>query len=445
MDAKDRIIKGIIKLVLEKPLYGLTLMYLKPVQTSVLMTSQGLVEITIAVDGEFLFFDSDFVNSVDDKDLIFILAHEAFHILAGHCDFVYKRRLFKSGENNNLIDLAMDYEANAFLVEQEKMPPVSNMLYDQKYNSEEWPAERIYEDLKLKQRNQKTKKNQKPEKSEKTEKQENGGEGSKEKSSGKGNEKGNARDKDGNEENDKKEESKGQKRTDGGFDVHLTYEDCQLRGSDRNPEELRNEWKGRIQAIIQQAMQQGKMPAGLKRKIEQRLYPKKDWREELAEFLQVDKVEYSFMPSDRRFLYQDLLIPDLNGMTKLEVVVAVDTSGSISQEMFDMFIAELRGIVNASDNVNCKLIICDATVYEVCDISDENVISDVRFKGGGGTDFRPVFKEIEDRNLNPSVVIYITDGMGTYPEEPPAYQVLWAIYNKRDVRVPFGRVIKLEK
>ena len=67
-------------------------------------------------------------------------------------------------------------------------------------------------------------------------------------------------------------------------------------------------------------------------------------------------------------------------------------------------------------------------------------------KGGGGTDFRPVFNEVEDRGIDPACVVYLTDGWGVYPEEEPPYPVLWVLTQEPsnpNYHPPFGEVVTL--
>jgi predicted metal-dependent peptidase len=62
--------------------------------------------------------------------------------------------------------------------------------------------------------------------------------------------------------------------------------------------------------------------------------------------------------------------------------------------------------------------------------------------GGGGTSFVPVFKKVEELGITPALLIYFTDGYGTFPDEPPPYPVIWVM--TEDVTPPFGEVVKVE-
>jgi predicted metal-dependent peptidase len=62
-------------------------------------------------------------------------------------------------------------------------------------------------------------------------------------------------------------------------------------------------------------------------------------------------------------------------------------------------------------------------------------------KGRGGTDFRPTFAYIEREISYPTLLLYFTDGMGTFPDTPPAYDVMWVMPESKEV--PFGEVLVL--
>ncbi len=468
MNAKDRITKGMIKLTLNKPLYGLTLMYLVLKEASVVRTYRGPVSVSMGTDGVHLYYNPEFVDKLSDTDLTFVLCHEAYHILAGHVDPSFRKRFFLIFDMET--ELAMDFEDNAFLMEQESLQVSRDvsLLYNKDWSSKEWPAERIYEELKERKNQTKdmqtldthmtyedamekgdpgNKKEQKPEGKNQEKKKDKEAEQDK---SGKGeNDQDNEEEKeDGKGENDQsgKDQSEDQGQQERGERDNQDgeeSEDIEQQQLNKSIQELSQDWKSRTQQIIQQAIMMGKVPADLKKKIEERLYPKKDWREELQEFLQFDRSEYSFSPPDRRFLYMDIVLPDLSEQEKLQVVVARDTSGSISDRELDLFTGEVRGILKSAQNVECKVIDCDAEVHGVYDINDEETLDEVEIIGRGGTDFRPVFEEIKGMNMVPHVVVYLTDGEGTFPEEVPPYPVLWAVKNTRKIEIPFGRYIEV--
>jgi predicted metal-dependent peptidase len=68
-----------------------------------------------------------------------------------------------------------------------------------------------------------------------------------------------------------------------------------------------------------------------------------------------------------------------------------------------------------------------------------------RVTGGGGTDFRPVFRYIDEHSeLDPSLLIFFTDGYGTYPERPPAYPVMWFLTHDGKCGVEWGLQVRFK-
>ena len=91
---------------------------------------------------------------------------------------------------------------------------------------------------------------------------------------------------------------------------------------------------------------------------------------------------------------------------------------------------------------------CDAEVQKVEVFDDMNpFLPNYQWvaKGGGGTDFRPVFEYIEEHSeLESKLLIYLTDGCGSYPEHAPAYPVLWMVSPGGQIRVPWGMQFPFE-
>jgi predicted metal-dependent peptidase len=89
-----------------------------------------------------------------------------------------------------------------------------------------------------------------------------------------------------------------------------------------------------------------------------------------------------------------------------------------------------------------RLIVCDADVHQVYDFSGREgakALRWFRFKGGGGTDFRPAIAEAA--KWKPDLLIYLTDLEGDAGDEP-AFPVLWAVPEGK-VEAPWGKVVEL--
>jgi len=127
------------------------------------------------------------------------------------------------------------------------------------------------------------------------------------------------------------------------------------------------------------------------------------------------------------------------------IVVAIDTSGSIDDKMIKEFLTEVAGMIQAYKIETLYVLSIDAALQTTNKFKNPRDLRTLKvdIKGGGGTDFRPAFDFIEDvLRKQFTVLIYITDAMGTFPDTPQ-YQnkVIWCV--KGDGKVPFGKRVQL--
>lgn len=152
-----------------------------------------------------------------------------------------------------------------------------------------------------------------------------------------------------------------------------------------------------------------------------------DWHSALSNWLQVEQGDDdSWTLLDRRYLAQNLIVPGREART-LTAVVAVDVSPSIPDEVYSHFAAVLESIREQLPDHCIELLWCDDSIRKHQQVHPGDV-PDWDVKTGGCTDFRPVFRWIEDRGIRPFGVVYLTDGYGQAPEYPPDYPVLWAVW-----------------
>jgi predicted metal-dependent peptidase len=149
---------------------------------------------------------------------------------------------------------------------------------------------------------------------------------------------------------------------------------------------------------------------------------------------------YAFMPPNKKHIYRGVALPSLTSDT-LSLVVAIDTSGSIKEDVLGAFIGEFKSIMQNFPAVSIELIIADAKVHNHYSFIGGDEI-DFALKGGGGTDYRPTFEYIDANIPNSSMVLYFTDGEGIFPRIPPSYEVLWAL-SQNKAKIPFGRTIQI--
>lgn len=131
---------------------------------------------------------------------------------------------------------------------------------------------------------------------------------------------------------------------------------------------------------------------------------------------------------------------------KAEIAVAIDISGSISNEEFKQAIKEVLNIVK-NYNHEITIIECDSEIRRVYKAKTVKDIKD-RIKIGGGTKFTPVFEYANNKKIN--LLVYFTDGKGENKLQviPRGYKVLWVVSGSGDklsLREPYGAVKKLSK
>ncbi|HEU4322056.1 MAG TPA: VWA-like domain-containing protein [Roseiflexaceae bacterium] len=213
-----------------------------------------------------------------------------------------------------------------------------------------------------------------------------------------------------------------------------------LPGSQRAA--LERYWRqARQQAQNAATQQHGLLPAGLAREFGMLDPSRLDWRSLLWRHLVRSPVDFSGF--DRRFVGQGLYLDALDGEI-LRVAVAVDTSGSVGQEELDMFLSEVRGILRVYPHLRCDLYYADTELHGPHRLSPHR--APPAPVGGGGTDFRPFLERLGGRQ-RPAVAVYLTDGYGEFPTQPPPCPLLWVVTpgGLAEDAFPFGQAVRLGK
>lgn len=236
----------------------------------------------------------------------------------------------------------------------------------------------------------------------------------------------------------------------GGFDVLLPPgagqgKDPNQASSERNE----TQWATEIAAAANAARAQGKLPAALEHAFNEILNPKVDWRDKIQGLFarKVGSGSYNWRKPDRQLIVRDIYAPGRSGFGAGCVVVAVDTSGSIGETELDMFFAEMAGILEDVKPKRLVVMWCDAKVHRVDEAEEPGDLNVIRAKGApgrGGTSFVPVFEEIKSMGLEPDALVYLTDGLGTFPEHAPNYPTIWGNIHDGS-QYPFGDVVDVPK
>lgn len=210
------------------------------------------------------------------------------------------------------------------------------------------------------------------------------------------------------------------------------------------------EWKRACKTAADAAKAMGKLPDSLKRFVDQLLNPKVPWQEKLRYHVSraISRDAHTWArPHRRRLINQGVVLPSYTGFSAGEVVVAIDTSGSISEKELQVFLTELQSILDISKPEAVFVLAIDAELHDVTELTmcDDLAQNQPPLKGGGGTRFEPAFEWIEtDGPMPPAALIYFTDMYGTFPNEAPAYPVIWCSTTEGKVDAPFGEVIPIE-
>jgi predicted metal-dependent peptidase len=154
------------------------------------------------------------------------------------------------------------------------------------------------------------------------------------------------------------------------------------------------------------------------------------------------KADYDWMKPDRRFLPEDIIIPDIGDEEAAgEIVVVVDTSGSIDDEMLTAFASEFTAIHRDLKPTTLHVMYCDAKVHKHDQFSPEDtVIIQRQGIGGGGTSFVHPFLHLLEKRIQPKALVYLTDLYGDHYDRTPDFPVLWACWSPCE-DIPFGELI----
>ena len=202
------------------------------------------------------------------------------------------------------------------------------------------------------------------------------------------------------------------------------------------------DWKVATIQAANTAKEFGKMPASLARLVEELTTPKVDWRAMLRNFItERSKGDYSWMRPNRRFLSMGIMLPGLYSENMGELVVAIDTSGSITQEMLNIFGAEIKSIVQSTRPSKTHVIYCDAEVNHVDEFAPNDDLV-VTMHGGGGTAFKPVMDYVAQHDIKPVCLVYLTDLYGDATFAAPDYPVMWACTTTQVA--PWGYTVPIE-
>ncbi len=375
---------------------------------------------TAATDGERVFMSISFCAKLSTEERLFVLAHEAWHCVLLHT-------LRCQTRDHAAFNVATDMEVNRMLKKEGLKTPEWCLMPKREW--EDLSAEEIYEHLR-----------KRPPPPSMTAQGKRDGEGVH----------------DG----------------DGQFDKHIyggaVDEDADVSDSGAAGDAVTDQWgevgfdkdfaptipKGlaetireRIVAVAQQLERtRGSLPEHLESVVRAALRPQIRWQEVLAQFVtSCYGGSRRWLPPSRRHISQGLYLQS-SRMERLRAIVAIDTSGSTTNDL-PQFFSELTSLLGTFGDYELTVIQCDCEIQHVETFDAGNPVHAPEWNtfGHGGTDFRPPFDYVaEHPEIEPSCLIYITDGCGPAPDRPPPYPVLWVLTTDGEMPAPWGRELRLK-
>lgn len=382
---KERISACLRSLILDEPFFGALALHL------VIKSDESVG--TFATDGTHLFYAPSFTTQLSDKEITFILAHEVLHCALGHL----WRRNDRCPDKWNI---ACDYIINDQLTEHiangcKVMAMPSMALHDVQFRG--MSAEEIY--------------NRMPPSA-----------------------------------------GKPQPQPCGTFtdppeaDPDEDGEDTDQQGSIQAPSTMSEaEWKiATVQAQnAQNTSGQGSTPGSLDRLITEHITPTIPWQDHLREFTNaITRDDYTWSRPNARYAHTGFSLPTLHSESIGDIVIAIDTSGSVNDFLLARFLSETQSLLDTAKPASIHILSCDTRVKNPKTYHHGDDLTEYTPHGGGGTAFEPVFDHIRKNNIDPIALIYFTDGWGSFPSNEPHYPTLWLHYGS-EVAYPFGQVIDI--
>lgn len=385
--AREKLTTARIGLLLKAPFFG-------QLATRMTLTNADAWCGTAATDGRKFYYNSEFVNKMPLKQLEFLVGHEILHAVYDH--------MGRRGDRQpKLSNIAADYCVNQDLVDQrigEKISVVP-ILYDPKFKGQSYEEvyDYLYENadkINMSQLEQMIL----------DEHMEEG---------------------DGDGEGGEGPDGQGRR-------PKLSKEEAQA---------IRDEIKGAVIAAAQSAGA-GNLPSGVKRLLKDLTAPVIGWKELLQQqILAVIKNDYTWARPSRRGWHMDAIMPGLKPGEMIDVCIALDQSGSISNEDSRAFLSEVKGIMEAFDEYKITIWCFDTEIYNVQTYTSDNIddIMNYEPQGGGGTDFMANWEFMRQENIEPKKFIMFTDGMpfGEWGEEDYC-ETVWIIKGNPGCEPPWG-------
>ncbi len=334
-------------------------------------------------DGRNLFINPDWFNPLDLDERVFVLAHEVAHVIFEHCS---RNKLYMDRGvgpdlkewSPNRWNQATDYIINDWLSKSKVGRMPMGGLHHPDYGQDDL-ADDVY--LKV------------PD------------------------------DPDGN---------------DGNWDEHLPPDPNQ-------PPPAKSQVQRAVKSAASVAKQQGNMPSNMSRLVDDICEPQVDWKErvKLAMHRVAGKDASTWARPNRRRLavYPHVYWPGTESYQVGEIVMFVDTSGSVSDQEMSHFFGEMAAILTELKPQRAMVGSCDTEAHGPDEIVDVQELVDYEPQGGGGTHMPAIFDKLEEEHIRPDMLIILTDGYTDFGD-PPGYPVVWVCTS--DIVATHGETIPIK-
>lgn len=335
---------------------------------------------TMATDGKFIWWGEQFVIETPEPELLGVMAHEVLHI-------TFKHMLRRGDRDPEMWNVACDLAINPILIDAGFRLP-EGALYDRQYDG--LSAEAIYDRL--------------PQ------------DAAKQMAAGAG--------------MGEVQDAKG----DDGQDL-----------SDAEAKQMEADVDSKVMMAANAARTVGKLPAAIEEHVTQMKRSQIDYRDTMRRFFSGDQPDdYSMRRPQRKLFHAaGIIAPSINKVGVGNIVIGVDSSGSVHSRELAQFLGEMNAISEDMQPTSITVIVCDSKINAVRRYEQGDLIEDIKIGGRGGTLVTPVFDYIEDNQIEVDQMVYLTDlQVFDFPDEPH-FPVLWVSCWEKAKPAPWGETTYL--
>ena len=425
---------------------------------------------TAGTDGETIYYNPEYLESLSVEEQTFVFAHEVCHIAFNHI-------LRSEGKDPELWNIATDGVINQFLKRDGLKMAKGGVDIAEAIN---YDAEQLYEKLlQEKQQRQQQQQNgqgngQNQQGSQQQNQQQSGGSGQ----NGNNQQQSQPQQQNGSSQSQDQQQNQENQQQDVGHDTHSMWEQAvkkhkeeqeksgkkeslldKLLGKNKkekektelekkqeelegmgekdafkkNLEDKKKQLEELKEAISKQASQAGTSTNRDVRTVNDigTAKPIVDWRYVLREAIKYD-VDWSYKNAT---LEDGVVVANLEEQPMPETEIVLDTSGSINEVLLKNFLRECKNILQ---HTKLKVGCFDTEFYGFHEIRTEEDIENMRFEGGGGTDFDVAVGAFSRRVENK---IIFTDGEASMPDMP--LDAIWIVFGGERINPKGGRVIHI--